>query len=171
MNKKSLIILSLIILSAFFMSSCSEDDKTTAFNKIKSKLAIQENKAVLVKPIFDEQTDKISAILEKAMNSRPEMIKGGMPSFQPSDRPVSFESGQGKAQNPLAEKLRPVNEDANAKLSTILTIDQIDEYDNIINEWIEKMMSKNKPEDKGGRMGGGHPSGGMGGGPSGRPQW
>jgi hypothetical protein len=175
MNKNILMVSALIILSAFLMSSCSEDDKTAAFNKIKSKLALQENKAAMIKPIFDEQIDKISAILEEAKNSRPEMKKGSRPSFQQGERPGSTEGGQGKIMDQLAAKLRPVNEDADSKLATILTIYQINEYDTIMDEFVQKLMEKNKPENKGGQMGGhgggmGGPGGGMGGQGSGM-QW
>lgn len=162
MKKGIIWILPILLLSVFFLASCSEDDKTSAFNKIKEKLALTEEKAALVKPIFDEQADKISAALEEAKNNRPDMSSNSRPSFQPGEKPQASEGGQSKMQNPMAEKLKPINEDADSKLSTILTADQITEYNNIINEYIEKVMEANKPSaPSGGGMGG--PGGGMGG--------
>ncbi len=157
MKKYFVWILPLLMVSALFLSSCSEDDKTTAFNKIKDKLALSEEKAAMVRPIFMEQADKISAILEEAKNNRPASNEGYVP--------LPSQGGNTPALNitsdPTMAKLASVNNDADEKLANILTAPQITEYDRVIRRYTTKILEEDHPSAS--PKGGKHGKGGMGG--------
>jgi hypothetical protein len=182
MNKRMIWILPFLILPALFLASCSDDDKTTAFNKLKERLALTEEKTALVQPIFMDQADKISAILEETNNNRsgiqtgsttqsgqgaagtnygsPELHIGGMPQLGQGGGTAIFNSESDHTQ----EKLDAVNKDADAKLAAILTPNQITAYDRIIKGYIRTVTDENNSgSSPRGHRGGRGGRGGMGG--------
>ena len=164
MRKRSLLVVSLLVcLMAVFLIACSDYDKDAAFNKVKERLNLQEAQVVVVKPVFDSQIEKATSLLAEMKNSRPQPgqgrpdFSGGKPEFQTN------------GSNPFMAKFQALTIEAEAKLAAVLTVAQIAEYNNILNEEIKALLEKNRPDSNGGGGPGmGGMPGGMGGMPGGR---
>jgi hypothetical protein len=182
MNKRMIWVLPFLILPAFFMASCSDDDKTTAFNKLKERLVLTEEKAAMVQPIFMDQADKISEILQGTKSNRSTtqtsgtqqlgqssvMTNYGSPELRMSGMPPLVQNGGtdifGSAPDQTQEKLDAVNKEADAKLASILTPGQITAYDRIIKGYIRTVTDENNSgSSPRGHRGGRGGRGGMGG--------
>lgn len=168
-----LIFLSLIAASSLLLSSCNDSnyDQDAAFSNIKTQMKLEDERANLLKPIYIDQIAKVKTILEAAKNRTP----GERPNFQ-GEKP-SFQkeqSGQNRPENPMVAELATVTKEAEAKLTSILSAQQIEEYNSLLKKELDKILESNKPKNGPGQGEGGPPSGrpGPGGMPGGqRPNW
>lgn len=140
MKKNTIRIMTLsLILAMLFLAGC--DKKSEAFAQIKEKLSLSQEKAAQVEPIFSEQAEAIGNILKTNQNKKPEMNSGERP--QSGQRP----EGESKSPtvNPFALKLETVNKMAEIKLAGILTTEELAQYNEIVQSYINSVMTENKP--------------------------
>lgn len=168
--KNKLLAASLLLLAGILMVSCADVDNNSVFARVKERLKLTDQQAVLVKPIFDEQIQKATAIIKEARKKKSEGSFDYSHVFQASREAgiglsgVSLISGEAPA-DPLIVNLRALSKETQQKLTPILTADQIAEYNKMVGEQIEQL--KKAQNDQGGGRGrgrGGRHRGGFSGG-------
>ena len=130
------------------LAGCYEPDKKTLFDKVKEQLNLSAEQCVLVKPISDEQIEKVKEIIKESRDN-----KGtGTMSGSVEVRTV-----------PLVERLQELSKEAELKLATILTAQQLEQYRIIVSAEIAKIKAHQDNPASGGRRGGRSRRGGGGG--------
>lgn len=141
------IVLFLALLSVMILSvSCSDDNKQM-FEKVKQRLDLNPEQATAVEPIFNEEITQLKEALKP-----PQMGIG--------ERPSAGERGT----NPFAAKMDGITSEAGSKLASILSADQLAQYNELVAEAAKKIMEENRPQRPGGMGSGRPPAGGMPGG-------
>ena len=149
MKRTKFLLVALVLIGSSFCAVSCTDDGSQTFDNIKQKLGLTEEQAAKVKPIFDEQIEKAKEALKP-----PKMEPGESPQFKKGKRPAIGEKGS----NPFDAKLLEIAKETEAKLTPLLSAAQIEEYNKIVSEALEKIKSENKPQ--GGPGGGGPGRGG-----------